>query len=98
VKRAMLQTNRKRRLAPAPLNSAPVRGGKNFPVLSGIETLTVFVDRAPQDANGRRAGQEATLACSTRWTAAGLECRRRLPRRLGGDMADIVDGTSGGQP
>ena len=49
---------------------------KTFPVLSGVDALIVVVDHDPPDKNGRRAGQEAALECSQRWTAAGREVRR----------------------
>jgi hypothetical protein len=64
---------------------------KTFPVLSGVDALIVVVDHDPPDKNGRRAGQEAALECSQRWTAAGREVRRIVPRRLGADMADLVE-------
>jgi putative DNA primase/helicase len=58
-----------------------------FPVLSGIETLTILVDR---DANG--TGQASALECSRRWTSAGREVFRIIPTVVGLDMADIVRG------
>jgi hypothetical protein len=67
-------------------------GIKAFPVLAGIESLTVLVDNDEADRNGRRAGQDAAAACSERWTAAGREVLRVVPRRLGADMADLVGG------
>jgi hypothetical protein len=72
-------------------------GVKNFPVLSGIETLTVLVDRDPPDANGRQAGQEATAECSKRWTLAGREVRRVVPKMMGADMADLIGGNGDGK-
>jgi hypothetical protein len=63
-----------------------------FPVLAGIEALTIVVDNDVPDKNGRQAGQEAALACSERWTAAGKEVHRVVPRRPGTDMADLVHG------
>jgi hypothetical protein len=64
-----------------------------FPVLPGIECLGILVDN---DAvkHGRRAGQEAALACSKRWTAAGREVRRIIPRGVGQDMADLIEGAA----
>jgi hypothetical protein len=56
-----------------------------FPVLSGIECLTILVDR---DASG--TGQASALECSRRWTKAGREVFRIVPAALGADMADIV--------
>jgi putative DNA primase/helicase len=58
---------------------------KNFPVLAGIECLTVLVDH---DASG--TGQRAALECSARWTGAGCEVRRVLPKQVGKDFNDIV--------
>jgi len=56
-----------------------------FPVLSGIECLTVLVDH---DETGRAAA----LECSHRWTRAGCEVFRVVPAEAGADMADIVTG------
>jgi hypothetical protein len=56
-----------------------------FPVLSGVECLTILVDR---DASG--TGQASALECSRRWTKAGREVFRIVPAALGTDMADIV--------
>jgi hypothetical protein len=64
---------------------------KNFPVLNGIGALTIVVDHDLPDRNGRQAGQEAARECSERWTAAGCEVRRVVPRRVGKDMADLVE-------
>jgi hypothetical protein len=66
-----------------------------FPVLSGIESLSVLVDHDLPDQRGREAGQEAALACSQRWVAAGREVRRIVPRRRDSDMADIVQNMGG---
>jgi putative DNA primase/helicase len=60
-------------------------GIKNFPVLSGIECLTILVD---QDATGRAAAME----CSRRWTVAGREVFRVVPNSDGADIADVVSG------
>jgi CHC2 zinc finger/Toprim domain len=64
---------------------------RNFPVLGGVEALTIIVDHDLPDRNGRQAGQEAAAECSQRWTAAGREVRRVVPRRQGADMADLVE-------
>jgi len=69
---------------------------KNFPVLNGVDALTIVVDHDLPDKNGRQAGQEAALECSQRWTAAGREVRRVVPRRQGADMADLVEVRRGG--
>jgi Toprim domain/CHC2 zinc finger len=64
---------------------------KQFPVLAGIGALTILVDNDEADRNGRRAGPDAAAECSARWTAAGREVRRIVPRRTGHDMADLVE-------
>jgi hypothetical protein len=58
-------------------------GIKNFPVLAGIECLTIAVDNDD-------AGQQAALECSKRWTSAGMKVRRVLPRNIGDDMNDVL--------
>ena len=64
---------------------------RSFPVLAGVEALSILVDNDEADRNGRRAGQEAALECSQRWITAGHEVRRIVPRRQGADMADLVE-------
>jgi putative DNA primase/helicase len=56
-----------------------------FPVLAGIESITVLVDN---DQSG--TGQDAALKCSARWTAAGREVFRLVPCQVGNDVADLV--------
>jgi len=56
-----------------------------FPVLSGVECLTILVDN---DESG--TGQRAALECSSRWTSAGREVLRIIPDRCGDDLNDIV--------
>jgi putative DNA primase/helicase len=58
---------------------------ENFPVISGIEALSIFVDH---DASGR--GQRAARECSARWTGAGREVFRVIPDRCGDDMNEVV--------
>jgi putative DNA primase/helicase len=58
---------------------------EKFPVLPGIEALTVLVDH---DENGR--GQRATAECAGRWMAAGREVTQLIPRIPGEDFADLV--------
>jgi Toprim domain/CHC2 zinc finger len=69
---------------------------KNFPVLNGVECLSIIVDNDEADRNGRRAGPDAAAECSARWTAAGREVRRIVPRRQGADMADLAEVHRGG--
>jgi hypothetical protein len=52
-----------------------------FPVLDGIEALTIFGDR---DATG----EAAALTCSARWRSAGKEVITILPADEGSDFAD----------
>jgi hypothetical protein len=58
---------------------------ERFPVLAGIDALTILVDR---DANG--AGPEAARACSERWTTSGREVLRIVPRQIDDDINNIV--------
>jgi putative DNA primase/helicase len=58
---------------------------EKFPLLPGIEALTMLVDH---DENGR--GQRATAECARRWTAAGREVTQLIPRITGEDFADLV--------
>jgi len=62
-------------------------GIASFPVLSGVETLTIFVDR---DVSG--TGQRRAIECSRRWTAAGRQVFRVVPIKEGADLADIIVG------
>lgn len=71
------------RLAYAPLWATVDAGNlMRFPVLNGIEALTVFADR---DA----AGMAAAKACAARWRAAGRETRIVFPLTDGLDFADL---------
>ena len=54
-----------------------------FPVLAGIETLTLFADHDP-------TGLSAAQRCAERWQAAGCEVFIRWPKGLGRDYADEV--------
>jgi phage/plasmid primase-like uncharacterized protein len=48
-----------------------------FPVLSGIDAITILVDN---DANG--AGERAAAECAHRWQEAGREAVRLMPRNM----------------
>jgi len=54
---------------------------RRFPVLSGIESLTIFADPKPHEVAGARA-------CAYRWAEAGREATVRIPR--GGDWNDAL--------
>jgi putative DNA primase/helicase len=56
-----------------------------FPVLPGIESLTIAVDR---DKSG--TGQQAAIECSARWTNSGREVFRVIPTRQGEDLNDVL--------
>ena len=56
----------------------------SFPVLSGIEALTVMVDH---DRNG--AGERAARELEARWLAAGREVKLFQPDEPG-DLNDVV--------
>jgi putative DNA primase/helicase len=64
---------------------AGTSGIKSFPVLSGIEALTILVDN---DQNS--AGQRAAQQCSERWSRAGLEVFRAIPNQTGDDFDDVL--------
>jgi hypothetical protein len=65
--------------------TAGAPGMEKFPVLSGIEALTVFADN---DANG--AGQKAAAKTIDRWRRAGCNARGVMPRTIGQDWNDVV--------
>ena len=66
-------------------------GDKNgiakFPVLAGIEAVTICADN---DASGE--GQKAASACYDRWVEAGREVRSVIPNAVDADMNDLVAG------
>jgi hypothetical protein len=57
----------------------------NFPVLPGIEALTLLVDN---DVSG--TGQTAAATCARGWLDAGREAIRLTPKATGSDFNDIV--------
>ena len=61
-------------------------GLRNFPVLSGIESLWVAVDN---DRSG--VGQRAARSTGLRWQAAGAEVFLLKPRALGNDLNDLFN-------
>jgi len=60
-------------------------GIEAFPVLSGIECLSVYADND-------EAGLAAARACAGRWLRAGQEARILRPRQSGTDFNDVVRG------
>jgi hypothetical protein len=59
-----------------------------FPVLPGVEALTIFADHD-------NIGIIAAKACARRWHAAGREVRIRAPRTFGTDAADVAREAAG---
>jgi hypothetical protein len=67
----------------------------NFPVLPGIEGLTILVDHDPPNRQtGKRAGTEAAIALIERYTKAGFDrvhdIRVIFPPTEGEDINDLV--------
>lgn len=62
---------------------------RSFPVLSGIDCLTILVDH---DENG--TGQRAAIETSKRWTAAGREVLRAIPDICGADFNNVIQSVS----
>jgi hypothetical protein len=58
---------------------------RGFPVLAGIDALTIIVDH---DKNN--AGQAAARDCARRWRAAGRDVVCLLPDKLGADFNDVL--------
>jgi hypothetical protein len=67
-------------------------GIRAFPVLPGIDSLTILVDNDHPDQRGRRAGGEAATECWRRWRDAGREVRAFTTNQPGTDIADIFEG------
>jgi hypothetical protein len=57
-----------------------------FPVLDGIEALTIFADN---DSDKRDTGRKAAVKANQRWRATGREVRP-FESREPGDLNDIV--------
>jgi hypothetical protein len=58
-------------------------GLRSFPVLGGIECLTVFADPKSHELEGARA-------CAARWEEAGREVRIYAPALINGDWNDVL--------
>jgi hypothetical protein len=56
-----------------------------FPILPGIEHLTICAD-----ADASEHGQRDARACAQRWAAAGIDCEVLIPDEIGEDFADIA--------
>lgn len=72
----------------SPCWAAGSAGGiASFPVLAGIETLTVIAD-------ADKAGREAAEKCAQRWADADREAQVIEPTTPGADLNDIVKGAA----
>ncbi|MCC7281435.1 MAG: toprim domain-containing protein [Acetobacteraceae bacterium] len=69
-------------LAPA-WAAASASGIARFPVLPGIECLTILAD-------ADQAGMRAAETCAARWREAGREARIVAPERAGADFNDLA--------
>jgi CHC2 zinc finger/Toprim domain len=63
----------------------------NFPVLAGVEALTILVDNDKPDHSGRQAGQAAATACWRNWVAAGREVIGVTTTEPDSDIADVLE-------
>lgn len=64
-------------------------GVRAFPVLAGIEALTIYADNDAKP-DGSNPGLEAARSCAARWAAAGRHAEVIWPRAAGADMADLI--------
>ena len=66
-----------------PIRACGSLGGlRKFPVLDGIECLTIFADPKPHEMAGARE-------CARWWAAAGREAVVQIPNALG-DFNDLL--------
>ena len=64
-------------------------GIARFPLISGVERLTVLVDN---DANG--VGPSNAKECAKRWAAAGRAVALLAPQQSGTDFNDLLRGST----
>jgi putative DNA primase/helicase len=62
----------------------------DFPVIPGIEALTLIIDHDQPNKKGKRAGQDAANVCRQRWIDAGREVLGKIPPQPGEDAADML--------
>lgn len=60
-----------------------------FPVLDGIEALSIYADNDPEK-KGKRAGPEAAQQCADQWLAAGREVISLTPKVQERDFNDTL--------
>lgn len=66
-------------------------GLSRFPLLAGIECVTIIADRDPVNPNtGKSPGIHAARQCQRRWADAGVETRVWFADRLGLDLNDVA--------
>jgi hypothetical protein len=58
---------------------------QSFPVLAGVDCLTLLADN---DANG--VGERAAQECAQRWLAAGKDLELLIPNKAGVDFNDVT--------
>jgi hypothetical protein len=63
---------------------------KAFPVLAGVECLTIIADHDIADEAGKQASQQAARETRQRWANAGRETVMKIPKRPGEDANDIL--------
>jgi hypothetical protein len=61
-----------------------------FPVLAGVECLTIIADNDRKTPNEIAAGDKAARHVCRRWAAAGREAVIKTPKRPGEDANDIL--------
>jgi len=70
------------------------KGIENFPVISGISSLTIFADHDTPKKDGSRPGQDSALKCAYRWSQAGREVTIYTPNKRGADwnktLSDVL--------
>jgi Toprim domain len=62
----------------------------DFPVLRGVECLTVIADNDRKAPDEIAAGDKAAREVCQRWADAGREAVMKTPKRLGEDPNDII--------
>ena len=63
---------------------------KDFPVLAGVECLTIIADHDIADEAGKQASQQAARETRQRWADAGRETVMKIPKTPGEDANDIL--------
>lgn len=64
-----------------------------FPVLAGVQALTIFADHDEVKPNGKQPGLDAARACADHWRAAGREVTI-IPPKFRGDWNAVARGVA----